>query len=295
MAKITRRQGRPKEDVVRRPMAPVQEAQNFGRNEELGFENPMPKGVRPYVNPRVAVGDERLTAEERERFSALNAGGGPVPPPSRGRRVRQPEPEPDEEELDELGEGEYDPQTELEGEQFTDTPPAVAPLMTPTPRARTRGERVIDGRAPALTLRNVAIEDTDNLWDWVRSEADRGAAFFAKPITNSMELHEMMKGLLEQERQGTGAVRSIFWGEEHLGMLMLVPILSTERVAIMHVFLSPGARKSIISLLTPLVSLAIQLVPGFHVGLMALSKAQHDLYAAQLGPHGFKAHTLFIR
>ena len=278
--RVTRRKDR----EVRRPMAPAAgaaPAQIARGVNESGFRIPLPKGIRPLVNARVAVGDERIPREEEQLY-------GEVPP---------------EEELDGLGEGaEDDPQTELEEEQFSAPVPAVPPVP---PRARPAVAPMqtrVQGAAPAqaqptvhLTLPSVAIEDTDRLWDWVRQDADKGAAFFGKPLGNSMELHDLMKDFLAREAAGTGCVRSIYWGNTHLGLVALVPILSTERVTILHAYLSPGARPSMGNLLVGLVALAMQLVPGYHVGLMALTPAQVQMYQQLLSPHGFAPHTLFLR
>ncbi len=280
--KVTRRKGR----EIRRPLPPAARAAVQEGVNESGFRIPAPRGIRPMVNARVPVGDERL--EE----------GLYVPP---------------EEELDDLGEGQeegteedaYDPQSELEEEQFTEPLPVLAapaartrrPPVAPMQRAAVPPAVQPPAAAPqtGLTLPAVEIEDTDRIWDWVRIDADKGAAFFGKALSNSMELHDMMKGYLIAEQQGTGCVRSIYWNDAHLGVMGLQPIMSTERVAVLHAYLSPAARPSMPRLLVGLVALALQLVPGYHVGLMALTPAQHKLYGELLSPHGFKPHTLFIR
>lgn len=289
MAKVTVRKGTRTRAVaeVRRPMQPQVMRQQFGKMpaESGGFQIPAPRGIRPYMNPRVAVGDERLTEDERAQYSERAETAAerrqrtqmPV-----GRRAPELELEDEAEGLDEpFDDG--DTQDELEAEEFSI--PAAAPK--PAPAAK-----------PAVSkfqLRPIAIEDTDALWDWVRADADKGQAFFGKPIENSMQLHDLMKGLVLAEAQGTGMVRSIFFGDVQVGVLALVPILSTEKIALMHLYLSGPVRDRVQQLLVPVVQLAVALVPGYHLGVIALTKPQHDQMTTLLTPHGFKAHTLFIR
>lgn len=152
-----------------------------------------------------------------------------------------------------------------------------------------------------LILVGITIEDTDRLWDWIREDAGNAGPFFGKRLRHSQQLHDVMRGLVISEREGTGLARSIHYRSnsadqtEHLGLLALVPILSTEQIALLHIYLRPDMRASLDRIVPWAVEEAGEILPAHHLGVWAQNDAQRKLYKGLLSPLKFAEHTLFVR
>jgi hypothetical protein len=74
-----------------------------------------------------------------------------------------------------------------------------------------------------------------------------------------------------------------------------VPILSTERVALMHLYLRPEARGMLLKFLPWILGEAMALLPGYHLGVFSSRDTHRVAMRKLLGPLGFGEHTLFMR
>ena len=162
------------------------------------------------------------------------------------------------------------------------------PLSAPTPAAQ-----------PRIGLRPLAVEDVDRLWDWLRADADGGAAFFGRTFKHSMELHQMMVQLGQAEAHSVGLLRALYYeadeaASQHLGFVALAPILSTEKVAVLHVYLRPDVRGQLPTLASHIVENATRLLPSYQLAVLALG-AHARLYRQMLTPLGFAEHVIFVR
>lgn len=142
---------------------------------------------------------------------------------------------------------------------------------------------------PALTLAPLTIEDVDRLWDWVRSEPDRGASFFGRPVPHSVALHITMQGLVEAETIGAGWVRAIV-GETLVGFLALTPILNEDRIAVWNLYIEPAAREAFLAgQLGTLLQQLQAAVPGYRLCAMP-----GEAIGARLVELGYRAKTLYL-
>lgn len=153
---------------------------------------------------------------------------------------------------------------------------------------------------PYVTTFPPTIEDTDRLWDWVRSDDDNGQAFFSIALANSRQLHDVIQGLVNAEARGTGLVRSIYVVQSktarvHVGTAALVPILSTERTAMMHIYLSQNVRGELARIAPPLIEEAASLVPGYHLAVYSPDEKWRRIHRAILTPLGFAEQVMFVR
>lgn len=157
----------------------------------------------------------------------------------------------------------------------------------------TRHEQAPD--TPTLHLRSIAPTDVDRLWDWIRADGDGGTTFFGRTFDHGMELYHFCSGLGTAEAKGIAYARTIAYGGTHLGFLVLSPIISTDRVAILHTYLGPHARANAEALIPMLVQLAESIVPGFKLAVPCPSDEWRKFYTRVLTPLGFAPHTLFVR
>lgn len=165
-------------------------------------------------------------------------------------------------------------------------------------------QRAIQGQAqesfaPHLIVVPMSLEDTDRLWDWLRQDTKGDLAFFGREIRNSQDLHAMMQLLVNGESVNKAIGRSIYFIDanrvaHHIGLAALMPILSTERVALMHIYLSPETRGGLAQLVPALVGEARNLLPDFRLAVMSTDDTWRRLHRQVLGPLGFTEHTMFI-
>lgn len=238
----------------------------------------------------------------------------------RRRRAREAD-EAAEDDLDGLGEGidsEDDPPEEEDirdepedDPEFEIPPPAALPEPAAPPLSpaqvfqRINEQPVLDPPAatrpaPGLNVRSVGIDDADRLWDWVRLDGDRGQSFFGQPLANSLDLHALLAQHTLRERDGTALVRAVYYeggtrGDVHVGFLALSPIMPTEHVAAVRVYLQPEVRGKLGGLMAALVALALQIVPEYKLVLLTDDQAQMRLYRQVLAPLGFAEHAVFVR
>lgn len=163
-------------------------------------------------------------------------------------------------------------------------------------------------QAPAygVTVRAVTFADTDNLWDWIRRDDDAGRMFLGAPVDNSLELHQRIQRICEGEASGVAMLRSIYWEDDrgldgvpsatHLGFGMVYPILSHEKIAVLHTYLRQDARGYLLKFLPALLQLAQDVLPpGFRLAVVPFDEHQRKAFATLLQPLGFTAHTMFVR
>lgn len=157
----------------------------------------------------------------------------------------------------------------------------------------------VQGTAPAkpkqdgLSLAPVSIEAIDQLWDWLRQDADRGAGFFLQPPANSVQLHSMMATLTSEGQ--AGVVRAIHYYDKiathHLGFVMLAPVLMTEGIAVLHVYLRKDVRPRLLDVSLDLMDDIAALVPGLQLAVYGSDVAWEPVLAKL----GFTKHTMFVR
>lgn len=154
-------------------------------------------------------------------------------------------------------------------------------------------------QAPGITAHPVSFLDVDRLWDWIRSDSDRGQAFLGTAVETSLDLHQRIRQIQSHEAMGVAMVRSLYREGDtatgwHLGFLMLHPILSQERMAVVSMYLQRDSRGYELRILPAVLALAAQIVPGFKLAVMAADEGQRQAYAALLQPLGFTPHTMFV-
>lgn len=288
------------------------------------FEAPAPRGVVPRLNSGAVVDDEELKAFGMERSGqgtgraeaervgrvrdAALRGAGLTAAQLRMRgRAREEEtweapekddqdnPEPDvrDQEYANQADGEPDSLDAAEREELEYL--RARARQKPATKLATKPTAPAPPPQPALSLRPVEVEDLDRMWDWIRADVDQGAAFFSRPIANSLELHQVFRGLLDAETRGFGLVRSIGIAQTHLGFLMLAPMLTTERVTLMHVYLSLEYRNELARVAAALMDEVQALVPEYQLAVYSASDAWARLHWKVLEPLGFARHTLFVR
>lgn len=181
-----------------------------------------------------------------------------------------------------------------------------APVATQMPASRS-GVKILNGgdiitHPNGLYVTKVTIKCVDRLWDWIRSDGDHGKSFLGAPITTSLALHQYIQYVAKAEEQAQSCIRSIFWygnGAEpdanHLGFVMLSPILAEERTALMHVYLKKDARNTLGKMIGPLVDMAEAFAPGMHLAVYSRDEAWARLHKRLLEPLGFTSRIMFIR
>lgn len=154
-------------------------------------------------------------------------------------------------------------------------------------------------QAPGIVAYPVSFLDVDRLWDWIRADSDRGQAFLGAAVETSLDLHQRIRQIQSHEAMGVAMVRSLYREGDgaagwHLGFLMLHPILSTERIAVVSMYLQRDSRGYELRILPAVLALAAQIVPGFKLAVMAADEGQRQAYSALLQPLGFTPHTMFV-
>jgi hypothetical protein len=142
-----------------------------------------------------------------------------------------------------------------------------------------------------LTARPIAVDDVDRLWDWIRTEPDRAAAFFGTAPSSALALHQLFHGYAEADRRGSAIARSVDVHGQHAGFAVLAPILAADRVAVAHLYLAPSLRGHLDEIVPALLDEAERaLPPGIRVVVYG-----HAGWNRLLELLGFVAHTLLIR
>lgn len=232
---------------------------------------------------------------------------------------------PDDEELDALGaddapqdegDSEDDGETEPEGTDGDDIrisraeleqllanisagkqAPAIAPKQE-TARAPQNLERTL---APGLELSTLGDKDTDRLWDWIRQDGDLGVSFLGAPFPHYMALHAVIEGLRSAEVQsGSAMLRALVYVDEaqhaeHIGFLLFAPIFSAEKLALVHIYLSPRWRGQLAAITPAILPWAEHLLPGYKLAIYSATEALARLHRQILTPLGFTAHLMFVR
>lgn len=142
---------------------------------------------------------------------------------------------------------------------------------------------------PALNARHVDPTDIDRLWDWLRETPDE--YFLNRTFATTMELHNTFHSLRVAEQSRLSILRALDWGTEHFGFVMLSPILTDVRTALLHVYLRPDARQSVGQLAHGLMEIVDQLVS--HVRIAVLSP--DDRFADALLRMKFQKHVMYVR
>jgi len=288
-----------------------------GKDPLTGFAVPAPKGIRPRgpVQPLVKPEEEesRFTlggATQDERIGKRGITGDAVSAASLRRNGGRYAEE------DEYGDGDED--VLGEPEEPEDQGPAIAAKVLQTLREEAQfsqpsalPDSAIFGPpavaaapstalTPGLHLLTPTQEDTDRLWDWIRADADRGEVFFGKLMKTSQELHDLMRDLVVlHEPQMTALARSIWFIDgrgvrHHIGTTIFAPILSTERVALVHLFLRKDVRGNLANFIRPILDAGRGLVPGYHLAFFAMEPGMLAFGQQTLVPLGFKAFTMFV-
>lgn len=146
---------------------------------------------------------------------------------------------------------------------------------------------------------DVSVEDVDRLWDWVRQDKDRGQAFFNRVILNSRDMHAFMQAVVELAGDKAMA-KSIYYIEGtltpvHVGFVMLLPILSAELTAMLHVYLRQDIRGKLGEVTADLIDDVAALVPGYRLAVWSPSEEWVRLHRRVLVPVGFVERTMFVR
>lgn len=146
-----------------------------------------------------------------------------------------------------------------------------------------------------VVLDQTTVEDIDQLWDWVRSDADGTTAFLGGgPYTNSRDLFTYIQKVAEMERNGNAKFYSIRDGEALLGFIMLNPIYreaGKSPVGVTHIYVEPAARGRLQSLLPRLLQEADRLAPSLNLSVITTRPE----WAAVLESVGFSAQTVLTR
>lgn len=293
---------------------------------DTGWNISLPRGIRPKVNPPVDRHFANLAdADERALYTGESSGARTAA----SRRVSQAALDqaqkrmqggqqdddddlPDDRELDNLGNedafepnGDEDDQSDDQhGGPTDDEILAMAAQIserrgqqTQPPKQQRQQQATTQAAAPTkgLNLQPIAVEDTDRLWDWIRADAEGGFSYFSRPLKNSQQLHDVMRSLVAAEQQGTGLARSVCYGQDHIGFAALVPILDTEKIAVVHLYLNPAVRGSLDKLLPWLLGQAYALLPGYQLAIFASDEARRRLYRTLLVKLEFAEHSLFVR
>lgn len=150
-----------------------------------------------------------------------------------------------------------------------------------------------------LMLMKVSVKCVDSLWDWIRGDEDLGKSFLGAPITTSLALHQYIQYIAKAEESATSIIRSVYWNDgghgQHLGFIMLAPILANERTALMHVYLEKSVRGGLGKMIAPLVDMAEAFAPGLHLAVWSSDDVWARLHRRLLEPLGFTPRVMFIR
>lgn len=168
--------------------------------------------------------------------------------------------------------------------------------VPPPPADRPAPRRPVASSQPVMALAHIGDGHVDNLWDWIRQDGDKGATFLGQEFDHAIDLFRFVERLVAAEGDGLAIARAITYGNHHLGFLMLTPILTNERMAILHCYLQPGeVRDRGGELIVFFVDVATKLLPGFKLAVPSPSPEWTKFHTRVLGPLGFAPHTMFVR
>lgn len=168
---------------------------------------------------------------------------------------------------------------------------AQGPIAVQT-EAKTASTRIDNG---GLFTQMVYAQDIDRLWDWIRRDKDLGMSFLSRSLTSSIELHALVGQFAAEETYGTALLRTLYADREHVGFVMLSPILSDERTAILHLYIRADLRTHLVALTGFIIEAASRLAPGIKLAISALDPSWGATSLPVLKSLGFVAHTLYVR
>lgn len=184
-------------------------------------------------------------------------------------------------------------------EQY-DEPPVAVQMPAPKSGVKVSPNGDVITHPSGLYITKVTVACIDHLWDWIRTDGDHGKSFLGMPITTSLALHQYIQYIAKAEEQAHSAIRSIYWygngsGLNHLGFVMLSPILAQERTALMHIYLEKSMRGGLAKIVGPLVDMAEAYAPGMHLAVYSADDVWARLHKRLLTPLGFREQVMFIR
>lgn len=116
---------------------------------------------------------------------------------------------------------------------------------------------------------NVGLEDLDRLFFWNRQDPEGVKNFLGWSPKNSVDLHGWFQRMVQVITNGKGAIYSILRadpaGEEHVGFIMLLPIVRTPGAApvgTVHIFVDPARRGHFVDIVGGAVRDADKFAPG---------------------------------
>lgn len=138
-----------------------------------------------------------------------------------------------------------------------------------------------------LTLRPIADDDLDRLWDWVRLDKDTAAGFLDPSVTTSKGLHAKFAEIAADCETGKAAAYAIdridVQPNPHIGFLILSPIMAADKLALTHLYIAAPLRGRLAELAPELFLLA----QTEHPTLSCLIKTKDAAMARLLGRLGF--------
>ncbi len=143
-----------------------------------------------------------------------------------------------------------------------------------------------------LSARQCTLADVDRLWDWIRADDPAvGIRFVGRALANSQQLHALMTTIAKGEATSASLARSIYVGDAHAGFVVLLPILLTEKMAAVHMYLKPDARGLLPNMLPSLLQMAADVMPDVKLAVMGMPPAIGKLLTA----YGFAMQTVFLQ
>lgn len=118
---------------------------------------------------------------------------------------------------------------------------------------------------PQIELADVTYQDVDQLWDWARHDGAGVREFIGLVPSSSKSLYDWLYGLLNLQQQRVARVHSIVANRRLVGFVVLLPIErpeNKEHRATVHLYLEPGSRGALPTLLPSLMELAERVEPG---------------------------------
>lgn len=128
-----------------------------------------------------------------------------------------------------------------------------------------------------LELRPVTDQDVDRLWDWVRQDEDRGAAFLTAPATTSRALHEWFWKWAVRVTEGRAFVYAIDQDGGHCGFVILNPLFPQQAEAVCHLYLAPSVRGQAQAILPALLKWSAVLHPTLSLAVVTSNPAMMRL------------------
>lgn len=120
-----------------------------------------------------------------------------------------------------------------------------------------------------LSAVDITDADLDNLWDWVRQDADKGLKFLGTAPTSSAHMRAMVGRFvtsyaLHEDNES---------GVQHIGFGAFGPV--NDQMAVIHLYLAPSVRGRLRELAPGFLEMAVQAQPGKK--LMVFSKDPADV------------------